>query len=73
MASNDFERGARAAVEAMDAYFRDENEVLFAGFGSLRNDRGPEVDWRHYTDAEFEDIREGAVRDALFDEERFGK
>lgn len=78
--SDDFERGVRAGIEAFDAYFRTEDDVLFAGIANLREEGGTEIDWRHYSDAEFEGMRDGAARDALWDErnrvdrqERHGK
>lgn len=72
MSTTDFERGVRAGVEAFDLYFRTEDEVLFAGQASYRDEGNPDAgyDWRHYTDAEFEDFRKGAVNDALGDERR---
>lgn len=62
-----FEEGARAAAEAFDLYFRNEDEYLFIGVATERENGEPGYEWKHLTDADMESFQEGAVQDALRD------
>lgn len=69
----DFERGARAAVEAFDRYLRNEDEYLVTGtIYSTRDDEKitdeDPGEWQRHTEDEVEAWARGAVADALRDE-----
>lgn len=71
----DFERGARAAVEAFDLYLRNEDEVIVTGtIYSTRDDgrvtKDDPGEWQRHTDEEVEGWAKGAVHDVMCDERR---
>lgn len=70
MSETDFERGARAAVDAMHLYFCNEDEVICAAILTEDDEDGTTASWERISDDEMEQFKDGAVDDALRDDAR---